>query len=97
MTEKTDLKKFIKKNPIGFVYMATGILMLILGILIMDGYLAPTKELTTAAVFGYFMTLNAGIVMVVSSIKLAVDKHDDEIKKIKRDNRLQDLQQEKES
>ena len=96
MTEKTDLKKFIKKNPIGFVYMATGILMLIFGFLIMDGYLAPTKELTTVAVFGYFMILNAGIVMLVSSIRLTVDIHDDEIKKIKRDNHLQDLQQEEE-
>lgn len=94
---KSDLKKDIKKYPLSYVYMATGILMMIIGFLVMDGYLTPTADLTAVAVFGYYMVLNAGIVLVISSIKISVDKHEDEIERIKRDKLLEELQQEEQS
>lgn len=75
MTEKIDQK-------VGIIYYVLGVIMMIIGFLILDNYLQPSEDLKAVSVFGYFMILNAGFMMLIAALYLKIHEINEKIKVI---------------
>lgn len=97
MTEKIDLKKFIQKYPYSTLWGILGFLQIALSVIIMDGYVGMRDDTTLGTVFGFAGLVWGAVIVFMATIWYRFSKIQEEIEKIKRDNLLQDLQQEEQS
>lgn len=95
MTEKSDLKRSFENHPISWMYFALGLLTMFLGIFVMDGYLELAEDMALYYVYGFSVTVFGGSLVIVSNLFLKIDKLHEKIRRIEREELLQDLQQEK--
>ena len=97
MTEKIDLKKFIQKYPYFTLWGILGLLQIVWSMLIMDGYVEMRDDTTIGTAFGFAGMVWGAVIVFMGTIWYRFSKIKEEIENIKRDNLLQDLQQEEES
>ena len=97
MTEKSDLKRFIKKYPRSTFWGILGLLQIALSVLIMDGYLGMRDDTTLGTIFGFAGMVWGAVIVFMATIWYRFDKLYEKIEQLERDNLLQDLQQEEQS
>ena len=97
MTEKIDLKKFIKNHPHSTVWGILGLLQIALSVIIMDGYIGLRDDTTLGTVFGFAGLVWGAVIVFMATIWYRFGKLYEKIEQLERDNLLQDLQQEEES
>ena len=91
------LSESYKKYQMSWLYAGLGAVTLILGIMTMDGLIQAKEDLSLIEVYGLCITILSGLLIVAAYLMYRIDKLEAQLRKIERDNLLQDLQQEEQS
>lgn len=86
-----------KKYQMSWLYAGLGAATLIMGILTMDGLIPAKEDLSLIEVYGLCITILSGLLIIAAYLMYRIDKIEAQLRKIERDDLLQDLQQEEES